>query len=157
MPRLKGVLVGGPIPTKEEFLEEGHLVTKLKEKVIAVKDLGYVDEHGLELLVESSHEDIAEQEIIKEKKILERFFNTVGKNPDKAVYGEEKVNTALDRGAVELLLISNTIEKQKIADLEKKALAMGSDVVLISNETEEGQQFFNMANGFGAILRFAIE
>ena len=32
MPRLKGILVGGPIPTKEEFLELGELVTKLKEK-----------------------------------------------------------------------------------------------------------------------------
>lgn len=37
MPRLKGILVGGPIPTKEEFLELGDLVTKLKEKVIAEK------------------------------------------------------------------------------------------------------------------------
>ena len=45
------------IPTKEEFLEDGQLVTKLKEKVIAVKDIGYVDEHGLKLLVEASQED----------------------------------------------------------------------------------------------------
>ena len=75
MPRLKGILVGGPIPTKEEFLELGELVTKLKEKVIAVKDLGYTDEHGLKLLVEASQEDIAEQEIIKEKKILRALFS----------------------------------------------------------------------------------
>jgi len=157
MPRLKGILVGGPIPTKEEFLEEGHLVTKLKEKVMAVKDLGYVDEHGIELLVEASQEDIAEQEIIKEKKVLERFFNTVGKDPDKATYGEEKVNLALERGAVELLLISKEIPKAKIAELEKKALNIGSNVVIISTETEEGQQFWNMTKGVGAILRFALE
>ena len=43
MPKLKGILVGGPIPTKEEFLQEGNLVTKLKEKVISVKDIGYTD------------------------------------------------------------------------------------------------------------------
>jgi len=157
MPRLKGILIGGPIPTKEEFLEEGHLATKLKEKVISVKDLGYVDEHGIELLVESSQENIAEQEIIKEKKILERFFNTVGKERDKAAYGEEKVLLALDRGAVELLFISNKIPKAQIAELEKKALNIGSDVVLISTETEEGQQFWNMTKGIGAILRFALE
>jgi len=157
MPRLKGLLIGGPIPTKEEFLEEGHLVTKLKEKVIAVKDLGYVDEHGLDLLVESSEEDIAEQEIIKEKKILEKFFNTVGKNPSKAAYREDQVSLALDRGAVELLLLSLELDKGKIAELEKKALNMGSSVVLISTETEEGRQFKNMTDGFGAILRFALE
>ena len=158
MPRLKGILIGGPIPTKEEFLEEGQLVTKLKEKVIGMKDLGYVDEHGIELLVEASHEDIAEQEIIKEKKILEKFFDTIGKDKGKAAYTQESVNLALERGAVEVLLISSKVPKKKIAELEKLALNIGSEVVIISTETEEGQQFYNLTkDGIGAILRFALE
>ena len=157
MPRLKGILVGGPIPTKEEFLEEGQLVTKLKEKVIAVKDIGYVDEHGIDLLVESSHEEIAEQEIIKEKKIVEKFFETLGKDPKRAVYGEEKVNLALERGAVDKLLIYQKLDKHKIAELEKKALNIGAEAILISDETEEGIQFYNITKGAGAILRFALE
>ena len=116
MKKLKGILVGGPIPTKEEFLEEGQLVTKLKEKVIGVHDQGEVDEHGLEVLVESSQEDIAQQELIKEKKILERFFNTVGKHREKATYGEEKTRLALERGAVEILILSKNLDKEKTQD-----------------------------------------
>ncbi len=157
LPRLKGILVGGPIPTKEEFLEEGMLVTKLKEKVIAVKDIGYVDEHGLKLLVEASKDDIAEQEIIKEKKIIEEFFMMLGKYPEKTAYGMEKTKTALERGAVYKLLISSKLEKNKIAELEKAALDMGSEVIMVSDETPEGEQFFNMTKGIGAILRFQIE
>ncbi len=157
LPRLKGILVGGPIPTKEEFLEEGQLVTKLKEKVIAVKDIGYVDEHGLKLLVEASYDDIAEQEIVKEKKLVEKFFNTLGKDSSKAIYGEEKVNLALERGAIDTLLLSKRLEKEKIAEFEKKAINIGSHIEIISFETEEGQQFYNITKGFGALLRFAIE
>mgnify|MGYP001618542490 CR=1 FL=1 len=157
MPRLKGILVGGPIPTKEEFLEEGDLVTKLKEKVIAVKDIGYVDEHGLKLLVEASQEDIAEQEIIKEKKIVEKFFMMLGKYREKTAYGEEKVNIALERGAVGKLLIAKDLPKEKIAEFERKAIAMGSEVILISRETPEGDQFYNLASGLGAMLRFPVE
>ena len=157
LPRLKGLLVGGPIPTKEEFLEDGNLVTKLKEKVIAVKDIGYVDEHGLKLLVEASESDIAEQEIIKEKKIIEEFFMTLGKYPEKAAYGEDKTRVALERGAVYKLLLSSKLEKGKIAEFERLAIDMGSEVILISNETQEGEQFFNITKGFGAILRFQIE
>ncbi len=156
MPRLKGLLIGGPIPTKEDFLEEGNLVTKLKEKVIAVKDIGYVDEHGLKLLVESSQEDIAEQEIIKEKKHIEKFFGTLGKDSSKAVYGE-RVALALERGAVDTLLISTKLEKSEIAEYEKKALNIGASVVLISTETVEGVQFYNITKGVGAILRFSLE
>lgn len=157
MPRLKGILVGGPIPTKEDFLEEGELVTKLKEKVIAVKDIGYTDEHGLKLLVEASQEDIAGQEIIKEKKILEKFFNMLGKEREKTAYGEEKVSLALERGAAGLILLSKSLPKGKIAEFEKKAELVGAEVTIISMETPEGEQFYNITKGIGAILRFAIE
>jgi len=157
MPKIKGILVGGPIPTKEEFLEEGHLVTKLKEKVIAIKDIGYVDEHGLKLLVEASQEDIAELEIIKEKKIIEEYFEKLGKDPNKAVYGKEKVSLALERGAINKLLISSKLEKKEIAEFEKGALNIGAEFIIISTETEEGLQFFNMTKGVGATLRFALE
>ncbi|OIO80107.1 hypothetical protein AUJ84_04530 [Candidatus Pacearchaeota archaeon CG1_02_32_132] len=157
LPRLKGILIGGPIPTKEEFMVEGQLVTKLKEKVIALKDIGYVDEHGLNLLVEASYEDIEEQELVKEKKIVERFFETLGKRKEKAAYGDEKVSLALERGAVETLLISKALEKGKIAEFEKKAINIGAEVILVSNDTDEGKQFYNITKGFGAILRFALE
>lgn len=157
MPKLKGILVGGPIPTKEEFLEQGELVTKLKEMVIAVKDIGYTDEHGLRLLVEASQEDISQQELVKEKDIVQKFFETLGKNKEKALYGEEKVSLALQRGAIEKLLISKKLSKEKINEFEKKAENIGSEVFIISTETEEGDQFFNLTKGLGAILRFQIE
>ncbi len=157
LPKLKGVLIGGPIPTKEEFLEEGELVTKLKELVIAVKDIGYVDEHGLELLVESSQEDIQEQELVKEKKAVEKFFETLGKNPEKATYGEKKVSLALERGAVEKLLISKSMSKEKTKAFEEKAINIGAEITIISLETIEGEQFDNLTGGVGAILRFAFQ
>jgi peptide chain release factor subunit 1 len=157
LPRLKGILVGGPIPTKEDFLDEGQLVTKLKEKVIAVKDIGYVDEHGLELLVEESQKDIAEQELIKEKLILERFFETLGKHSDKATYGIEKTSLALERGAVEILLLSKSLDKDIKSKLEKAAKNIGSEIVIIGNENQDALQFDNLTKGIGAILRFALE
>ncbi len=157
MPKLKGILIGGPIPTKEDFLKEGELVTALKNKVIAIKDLGYTDEHGLELLVEQSQQDIAEQELIKEKNILEKFFETLGKHREKAAYGKEKVKLALERGAVEILLISKKMPKKEAEELEKSALNIGSEVIIISTENQDGEQFYNLTKGVGAILRFALE
>ncbi len=160
MPKLKGILLGGPIPTKEEFLEEGDLLTQLKQKIIAVKDIGYVDEHGLELLVEASEEDIAQQELIKEKNILTKFFETLGRNHSKAAYTLEKVKTALERGAVEILLISKSFVKKnphETKELENKSAKIGSEVIIISEENQDGQQFLNLTKGVGAILRFQIE
>ena len=157
MPKLKGILIGGPIPTKEDFIDEGDLVTKLKEKIIAVKDVGYTDEHGLELLVEQSWEDIAQQELIKEKKILTTFFDALGKKREKTTYGYEKTKAALERGAVELLLISDKLPKEQIKMLEALALLSGTEVVIIGTENQDGDQFLNLTKGAGAILRFQID
>ena len=156
MPKLKGILVGGPMPTKDDFLEQGNLATTLKEKVVAVKDLGYVDEHGLKLLVEASSEDLAEQEIIKEKKLLENFFNILAKNPSRTAYGLSEVKNALKRGAVEILLLSKNLPKEHIIEMTKMAEDIAAKVEIVSMETPEGEQFYNITKGFGAILRFMI-
>ncbi|MDO8508780.1 MAG: hypothetical protein Q7S27_03795 [Nanoarchaeota archaeon] len=157
MPKLKGILVGGPIPTKEEFLEEGDLPTTLRNKVIAVKDLGYTDMHGLELLVEQSQQDIAEQELVKEKNILAKFFETLGKHREKAAYGLEKVKLALQRGAVDILLISKKLPKNEAEELEKAAANIGAEIIIISTDNQYGEQFLNLTKGVGAVLRFALE
>lgn len=155
MPKLKGILIGGPGPTKEEFLKEGELVTALKEKILAVQDIGYADEHGLELLVESASEILAQQEIMKEKKILEKFFETLAVKPEFVVYKKDEVKKALEGGAVELLFLSLHLDEKEIGEMKKLATAIGSEVYIISEQTEEGIQFKNLS-GMGAILRFRI-
>lgn len=157
MKNLKGILIGGPMPTKDEFLREGNLVTALREKVIGMKDIGYADEHGIDLLVESSQDLLAEQEIIYEKKILENFFNMLGKEREKTVYGKDQVQKALDLAAVDILFLSKKVPKPEARELAQKAADVGSVVEYISVDTEEGQQFFNLGGGIGAILRYQIQ
>ena len=154
--KLKGIILGGPGPAKEDFLKEGNLVTALQDKIIGIKDIGYADAHGVDLLVECSGDLLAEQEIIQEKKIMENFFDKLGKDKDKTAYGKEPVEKALQYGAVETLLLSKKLKKSEIKKFEKKALETDGVVHLVSIETEEGEQFWNLS-GIGAILRFKVE
>src|SRR4030066_257012 len=108
MPKLKGILVGGPIPTKDEFLEGEYLATRLREKVIGRIDIGDTDESGLKEIVEKSRDILADQEIVYEKKILEKFFETLGEKPGLAFYKEKDIRKALEYGAVNLLIISKS-------------------------------------------------
>ena len=70
MKKLKGILVGGPVPTKDEFLDGGYLISKLQEKVIGRIDIGDTDESGLKELVQKSQDLLSEQEIVQDKKLL---------------------------------------------------------------------------------------
>jgi len=153
--KLKGILVGGPIPTKDEFLETGQLVTKLKEKVIAVKDIGDTGAPGLKELVQKCEDVLAEQEVTKQRQILEEFFSTLAKEPNKVAYGEVETSIRLKEGAVEKLILSRSFEKEKAKPLEKLAKSTSAEVHRVTKETAEGVQFDNLG-GVGAILRFAM-
>jgi len=153
--KMKGILVGGPIPTKDEFLSQGQLVTKLKEKVIAVKDIGGTEMHGLQELVERCEDILEEQEITKQRVILDLFFEKLAKEPNKVSYGEAEVEDRLTRGAVEKLILSKSLPKEKIKMLEKLANASSTEIHLVTKETAEGVQFDNLG-GVGGILRFEI-
>lgn len=155
MKNLKGIIIGGPMPTKDEFLKEGLLVTELKNKIIGMKDIGYADKHGIELLVEVSQDLLEQQEIIREKKLMEKFFEMLGKQREKTAYGESAVNKALDLAAVDTLLISKKLNKDTAKKLAEKASNSGAKIEYVSVDTEEGMQFWHLG-GIGAILRYSI-
>lgn len=154
MPKLKGVIIGGPVPTKEDFLKEGQLVTKLKDMVLGLKDIGNTDASGLNDLVEASHDLLSQQEIIHEKKLLDKFLESLGKG-GKAVYKKADVKKALDAGAVDTLIISKKLGKKEAAELIEQARNIAAKIELVSEETDEGKQFRSLG-GIGALLRFAI-
>ena len=151
---LKGILVGGPGPTKETFVNGAYIHTELKKKIIAVKDISYTDEQGLHELVDRSQDVLAEAEIAKEKKILNEFFTLLATNSDKVIYGKNDVLKALDYGAVDKLIISESFSE--LDQYEEKANVTGTNVFFVSIETKEGVQLRELG-GVGAILRYAIK
>lgn len=153
--KLKGIIIGGPIPTKDEFLAGEYLPTKLQEKVLGKIDIGGSDESGIKELVAKSQSLLSKQEIIREKKILDNFFETLGQNPDKTAYKEPEIRKAIQYGAVDTLLLSKGLNKLLLIELKKLAVAINSNVEIISTDTEEGKQFMNLS-GMGAILRFSV-
>ncbi len=155
MPKLKGIIVGGPIPTKDEFLDGEYLITNLREKVIGKIDIGDASESGLQELVIKSQDLLINHERVLEKKEIENFFINLGENREKTFLGESETKRALEAGAVDILFISEKIPKSLTKELIGIANNMGSEVKIISTEITEGEQFYNMG-GIGAILRFKI-
>jgi peptide chain release factor subunit 1 len=152
---LKGLLVGGPGPTKYELVEGDFITNELKKKIIAVRDLTYTDEFGLHDLVDKSADVIASEELAEEKKMVNRFFSFLVTKPGIATYGEQQVLEAIRTGAVDLVLISETMPDEKIELFEEEAKKMGSNIMIVSVETREGAQLKDFG-GIAAILRYEM-
>lgn len=153
---LKGIIIGGPGITVNDFLNKDYLTGDIKKRVIGYKDLSYTGEEGLQELLDRSQDLLAEEEITYEKKIMNDFFNVLRDYPKKITYGEKETLKALEMNAVDTLLISEEIPEDKIFVLEERAQQGGAIVKLISTETREGVQLKDLG-GIAAILRFEIE
>lgn len=110
---IKGVIVGGPGPLKEKFVEE-HLNEELKKKIIGIKDTGYTGESGLNELLNRSDDLLAEAKVSKEKHMVKRFFDGLQAASPKAAYGIQEVLKALKMGAAEIVLVSEGLEWEEV-------------------------------------------
>jgi len=156
MENLKGIIVGGPGPTKYDFVEGNYITNEVKKKIIAIKDLSYTGEFGLQELLEKSEDVLANEEVSDEKKIVKKFLNLLSTNPNKVAYGKEEAMKALTMGAVEVLLLSEALDDDTIDESEREAENFGTDVKLISTETREGVQLREIGK-IGAILRYSLD
>lgn len=107
---LKGILVGGPGATKDFFIEKDYVHHELKKKVVDTFDTGYTDEYGLSELVEKASSALSKIELMKEKKLIQRLMNEIKKDDGGlSIYGEEPLRKAMELGAVETVLISESL------------------------------------------------
>ncbi|MBR2254212.1 MAG: peptide chain release factor aRF-1, partial [Candidatus Methanomethylophilaceae archaeon] len=115
-PELMGILVGGPGATKDFFIKEEYLHHELRKKVVSpLIDTGYTDESGLRELVENAKDIIADMQLTKEKMYMQRLFSEIRKaNGGLSAYGEKEVREAVDVGAVDVLLLSESIHKRRV-------------------------------------------
>lgn len=151
---LKGILVGGPGRTKQDFVDGGYLTGDLQKKVISMKDLSYTGDFGLQELVDKSQDVLAKEEIAREKQVMSKFFELLATEPGKVAYGYDEVKKRLEEGVAEQVLLSEACEDAVIEELEKIAEQFGTEVEIISTETMEGAQLRELGK-IGAVLRYA--
>jgi peptide chain release factor subunit 1 len=171
---------------------------EIKQKIITTVDTSYTGEFGIREVIEKSMDVLTEIDIMREKKLVQRFLTELVDEHGLASYGEAEVRKNLQMGAVEVLLLSEDIkssrvyyecqscgnkeemtikkdeeiefvacssckdktrpstEKDVIDDFVEMAEEVGSEVELISTETEEGMQLFKAFGGIAAILRYRV-
>ena len=152
---LKGIIVGGPGPTKYDLVEGNFITADVKKKIIAIKDVTYTDEFGLKELLDRCDDVFANEEILTERKIMGAFFLLLAKQQNKTSYGMKEVRKRLEAGVVDTLLLSEELDDATIDEFEELAQQFGSKVEIISTETMEGQQLRDIGK-IAAILRYEV-
>jgi len=120
---LKGLIIGGPGPTKFDFVEGDYLNYMLKEKILATIDTSYVGKQGVEEIISKSQDVLRGVRYMEEKRLVQKFLYEVGHETGLGVYGETQVRRSLTAGLVDLLLLS---EKMNMLHVYSKCKNCGT-------------------------------
>jgi len=143
--KVTGMIVGGPGPTKEEFLKGGFLHYELQKKVLAVIDLGYSGREGVRELVEKASDTLKDVRLVEEKKLVQKFLAEVNKPGGLAVYGLPRVFDALAKANAEAVLVSDDLDTVRIEAKCRKCGTIKTEVTQASSKVQKKQEMISTA------------
>ena len=113
-PSVKGIVVGGAGPTKDYFIKSKHLDYRLQNLVLKTIDTAYSNEQGVKDLIVKSADILKDVQLVKEKKLFQNFLRNLAKDTGLITYGEKEIRLALERGAIDKLLISEKLDIERV-------------------------------------------
>jgi protein pelota len=164
--KIKNLLIASPGFTKDQFFQ--YLTSTKppwfdKDKVILAhsssgEKIGLIDTLNDPLVKER----ISSNQFSQEMDLVEEFFLTLNKDPNRAVYGLIDVETSASQQAVQQLFISDSTlrkhkvhEREKILEVIRSVKKNGGEVHTLSSIHIAGERI-NQLSGIAALLRFPV-
>ncbi len=104
---VKGLIVSGPGPTKDEFVRDNYLDYRLQNVIVGTLDTGYAGREGVRETIGKSEKLLENVRVVEEKKLVDRFLREVNSDTGLAIYGIQDILNALKRSAVDTIIIND--------------------------------------------------
>lgn len=140
---VNGVIVGGPGPTKDNFLKGGYLDYRLQKNIIDVIDASYSGREGIREIAEKAADKLQDVRFMEERKLVQKFLGEINKPNGLTVYGLPKIIDALNKGNMETILISDDINITKIRMTCKNCQTVKEKVVENQKKMQMMQQMLS--------------
>jgi len=155
------IIICGPGFAKDNFLKFLREEYPEIAKRIYIESVGSTGRAGIyEAIKRGIVEKIVKEDRVSlETKLVEEVIMRISKSSPLVAYGTDEVKKALEYGAVEILLLTDSFLRENRKEAEKiteKAKETGAKSIIISTEHEAGEKLKAIGN-IAALLRFSIK
>ncbi len=142
--KVKGLIVSGPGPTKEEFINKEYLEYRLQNNIIATIDASYSGAEGIREAFAKCGDILSNFRMVEEKKIIEKLFQEINTNSGLGSYGLKEVIEMLKNNIAEMVVVSDDINMSRIEKTCKRCSTVEDELIeqgkRISRKTEMKNQ-----------------
>ncbi|KAI8869051.1 putative eukaryotic petide chain release factor subunit 1 [Ramicandelaber brevisporus] len=135
-----GLVLAGSADFKNELSQSDMFDQRLQSKIIKVVDVSYGGENGFNQAIELSAEVLANVKFVQEKKLLKQYFDEVSLDTGKYCFGIVDTLRALEMGAVETLIVYESLEILRY--VFKNPVTGAETVAHLTKEQEKERSFF---------------
>jgi len=150
---------------KNDFVEfVGREAPEIAKSIVDVKSVNNSGVAGVYEAIRSGvlAKTMKHLRVLEETEVVEEVLKRLGKGERTVAYGLEEVRRAADFGAVELLVLADTVLREasdekrlSIEQLMKNVEAKGGKILVVSAEHEAGAKLTALG-GAAALLRYAL-
>lgn len=107
---VKGLIVSGPGPTKDEFVKDGYLDYRLQNVIVGTLDTGYAGREGVRETIGKSEKLLENVRVVEERKLVDRFLREINTDTGLAIYGIQDILNSLKRSAVDTIIVNDDVD-----------------------------------------------
>ena len=137
---IKGLIISGPGPTKEDFINNNYLEYRLQDMIISTIDASYSGSEGIREAFAKSSEILSDFRMVEEKKIIEKLFQQINNNTGLGSYGLNEVLEMLKNNIADTIIVTDDTELYRLEIKCKKCGNITEEIVervkLIPRKTE---------------------
>ncbi len=126
---VKGLIISGPGPTKEDFINGNYLEYRLQNNIINTIDAGYAGSEGIREAFAKSSDILGSFRLVEEKKMIEDLFREINTNTGKGSYGLQEVIEYLKNNVVKTVLITDNTNLHRVEAKCKRCNHIQEDIV----------------------------
>ena len=153
---VSGIVLAGVAAIKIELSKSDLFDSRLQSKVISVLDIAYGGLNGFNQAIDLAAPLLEGVRLVHEKKVLQKFFDTLRDNASLNLLGLNEVQKSYDSGAIDTLILWDGLPSEILEPFIETYKNYGIILELISDQSSEGNQFVKGFGGIGAILRYPL-
>jgi peptide chain release factor subunit 1 len=126
---VKGLIISGPGPTKEDFINGSYLEYRLQNMIINTIDASYAGAEGIREAFSKSQDILSDFRMVEEKKLVEDLFRHINSNSGRGVYGLKDIIELLQNNVVETLIITDDTNLHRVEGKCKRCQNIQEEII----------------------------
>jgi peptide chain release factor subunit 1 len=111
---IKGLIISGPGPTKEDFINNNYLEYRLQEMIIDTIDSSYSGSEGIREAFAKAADILSDFRMVEEKQIIEKLFQHINSHSGLGAYGLNEIIELLKKNVVDTIIITDDTDLNRI-------------------------------------------